>query len=150
MILPARRDYAAGALCAALGLGTIVEANRYIIGTLSDMGPGFYPAVLGSIMTLMGVLIACAPATTEQADPLHQVPDRADWRGCGCIIAAVVLFILLDSQFGLVPAALASVFVAALGDRQATLLGSCVLAVCVTVFGAVLFRWLLNVDLPLW
>jgi hypothetical protein len=145
-----RRDYIAGALCSALGAGTVLEASRYSIGTLGAMGPGFYPAVLGAILAVVGMLIGANAADHDTADPLHAVTERVDWRGVTCIVAAVGLFIVLVENAGLLAATFGAVFVAAFGDRQATLRGSAALAAGVAVFGAIVFRWALSVDLPLW
>jgi hypothetical protein len=145
-----RRDYIAGALCSAIGAGTVSEAARYSIGTLGTMGPGFYPAVLGAILVGVGVLIAANASDHDTADPLHAVTERVDWRGVTCILSAVALFIVLVENAGLLAATFSAVFMAALGDRQATLRGSAALAACISLFGAIVFRWLLSVDLPLW
>jgi hypothetical protein len=145
-----RRDYISGVLCSAIGVGTVMEASRYSIGTLGAMGPGFYPAVLGAILAVVGVLIAANASDRDIADPLHAVADRVDWRGVLCIISAVGLFIVLVENAGLLAATFAAVFIAARGDRQSTLRGSAALAAGVALFGAIVFRWLLSVDLPLW
>ena len=41
-----------------LGLGAILQGRNYSIGTLSRMGPGFFPVALGVILALAGVAIA--------------------------------------------------------------------------------------------
>ncbi len=150
MTSPLRRDRIGGGLCVAIGLGVLWEASRYSIGTLGKMGPGFYPAALGVVLTVMGCLIAATASNDEVADPLHDVPDTPQWRGRLCIVAGVALFIVLNSLSGLLLATFACVLVAALGDRSASLRGSLALAAVMTGFGALLFRWLLNVNLPLW
>jgi hypothetical protein len=159
-----RRDALSGIICIVVGLGAVLEASRYTIGSLSRMGPGFYPAVLGALLALVGVMItgaalAFAPAP-DDADPLLAgVPglagglepaSRPDWRGWFCIIAGGVLFIVFASLTGLASAIFACVFVAALGDRTASLRGSLVLALCMTLFGTVLFGYLLRIAMPLW
>jgi len=73
-----------------------------------------------------------------------------DWRGWLCIIAGGALFIVFAWLTGLAPAIFACVFVAALGDRTASLRGSLVLALGMTVFGTVLFGYLLRISMPLW
>jgi hypothetical protein len=159
-----------GIICIVVGLGAVLEASRYTIGSLSHMGPGFYPAVLGALLALVGVMItgaalAFAPAP-DDADPLLAGipalagglqppggPDLAggpDWRGWFCIIAGGVLFIVFASLTGLASAIFACVFVAALGDRTTSLRGSLVLALCMTLFGTVLFGYLLRIAMPLW
>jgi len=56
---------------------------------------------------------------------------------------------LFGSYFGLIPAIFTCVFVAARGDRTATLKSSLLLAAFVTVFGVGLFSYLLQVPMPL-
>ena len=139
-----------GLLCIGIGGLTLFEANRYSIGTLGNMGPGFYPAVLGGLMSLVGVLIIVAGSARTAEDPLHAMPAGAEWRGRLCIVAGVVLFIACAQTLGLVIATFACVFVAALGDRKATLRSALLLATGVTVFGVTLFAELLGVNLPVW
>ncbi len=145
-----RSDTWAGLLCLAIGLLTLWEANRYSIGTLGHMGPGFYPAVLGTLLAIVGALIVLTGGPAVDVDPLHAVPEGAEWRGRLCIIGGIVLFILLAENLGLIAATFACVFVAAMGDRKATIPASLALACAITVFGALLFRGLLGVNLPLW
>ena len=159
-----RRDVFSGIICIVVGLGAVLEATRYTIGSLSRMGPGFYPAVVGAALALVGVLItgaalAFAPAP-DDADPLlPALPDLdsgleqiggSDWRGWFCIIAGGALFIVFAWLTGLASAIFACVFVAALGDRTASLRGSLLLALGMTVFGTVLFGYLLRISIPLW
>jgi hypothetical protein len=59
-----------------------------------------------------------------------------------------VVFILLGEHFGMAPAIFGCVFVAALGDRDATWKSSFYLAIGVTVFGVLLFSYLLHIPLP--
>jgi uncharacterized membrane protein YjgN (DUF898 family) len=147
-----RRDVLAGIICIVAGLGAVAEASRYTIGSLSRLGPGFYPAVLGALLALMGIMIlAAALAFAPVPDEIDQaLAGRPDWRGWVCIIGGVVLFILFAWLAGLAPAIFACVFTAALGDRTASVRGSIVLALGMTVFGTVLFGYLLGINIPLW
>jgi len=56
---------------------------------------------------------------------------------------------LFGKFFGLLPATFACVFVAALGDRDTTLKGAAILSGCVTIFGILLFSYLLKVSMPI-
>lgn len=145
-----RVDAWAGLLCVAIGLLTLFEANRYTIGSLGRMGPGFYPAILGCLLTGIGVLMAIVGVEQPAEDPLHAFPQGPEWRGRLCIVGGVALFILLAEHAGLAPATFACVFTAALGDRKAVFGEALGLAVGITIFGALLFRYFLGVNLPLW
>jgi hypothetical protein len=146
-----RRDVVSGLLCLAAGIGALAEARGYAIGSLNQLGPGFYPAILGGLLALVGLLItasALAGAITSEAG--EALPDGPDWRGWFCITAGVLVFIGLAWSSGLAPAIFGTVFVAALGDRQATLRGSLLLALGMAVAGTVLFGYLLGINMPLW
>lgn len=142
------RDYFAGALMVLIGLVTIQDGVRYAMGTLLKMGPGYFPVALGCLLIFLGILIAGTASTGEQEED-DTAPLRPEWRGWSCIIAGPVLFIILAKVSGMLPAAFACVFVSALGDRNTTLRGAVILAACVSVFGVVLFHYLLKIPMPI-
>jgi hypothetical protein len=146
-----RRDILAGLLCLAAGLGALSEAWAYSIGSLHQVGPGFYPAILGGLLALVGVLITgSALVGKTSAEAGEALPDRPDWRGWACITAGVLVFIGLAWTSGLAPAIFGAVFVSALGDRAATLRGSLLLALGMAIAGTMLFGYLLGINMPLW
>lgn len=53
-----KRDYYGGALMILIGLGAAVQGATYDVGGLTQMGPGFFPVVLGVILVLLGLSIA--------------------------------------------------------------------------------------------
>ena len=152
MLSPRYRDLVSGALCVAGGGLVLLEARKDTIGSLASLGPGFYPAVLGALLVLVGLLIVgaalTASTTTDDSEP--ELLGGPDWRGCGCIVAAVVAFIVVAWLAGLAPAIFACAFIGALGDRTASLRGSLVLALTMAVAGTVLFGYLLGINMPLW
>ena len=77
------------------------------------------------------------------------MPDNPQWFGWLCIIGGPVLFIILGQYGGMIPAVFACVFVCALGDNTATYKSSAILAAGITVFGVVLFHYLLSIPFPL-
>ncbi|OYV48085.1 MAG: hypothetical protein B7X10_03605, partial [Burkholderiales bacterium 21-58-4] len=54
------KDYYGGVLMIILGLGTVFKSFGYHIGSLAHMGPGYFPAAIGVLLTITGVLIALA------------------------------------------------------------------------------------------
>jgi len=50
------RDFYAGALMMLIGLGACLEGLTYKLGTLTHMGPGFFPVALGVILVVLGML----------------------------------------------------------------------------------------------
>jgi putative Ca2+/H+ antiporter (TMEM165/GDT1 family) len=144
-----RRDYYAGALMVIVGGGAAYIGSHYRMGSLTQMGPGYFPTVLGIILAIIGVIIAGSAAYAPVAATAETPPIRPDWRGWICITGAALLFIALAKSLGLVAATFACVFVAALGDRQNSWKEAGLLATGITVFGVVLFSLILRVQIPL-
>ena len=139
------RDYYAGALMALLGSGVVAQGMTLRIGTLTNMGPGYFPIALGAILALLGLVIAATGSgTSDPADTLV-----LDVRGCAFIIAGTVAFIVLGEAFGFVAGTFSAVFLSALGDTKATLKGSLLLAAGMTLAGATVFTWLLSIPFQL-
>ena len=144
-----KRDYYAGGLMVLLGVGAAVTGSGYKFGTLARMGPGFMPVVLGVVLAFIGILIAATALGSSEPDDKKFLPANPQWFGWFCILAGPVLFIVLGQLGGMIPAVFACVFVSALGDKTATYKSSFILALGVTVFGVLLFHYLLNIPFPL-
>jgi uncharacterized membrane protein YhdT len=144
-----KRDYYAGGLMLLLGVGAAVTGSGYKFGTLARMGPGFMPVVLGTVLAFLGLLIAGTALGSSEPDGKKFLPDNPQWFGWFCILAGPILFIIIGHYGGMIPAVFACVFVCALGDKTATYKSSFILASGVTVFGVLLFHYLLNIPFQL-
>lgn len=140
------RDFYGGLLMILIGAGAGVTAAHYPIGTLADMGPGFYPLAIGILLALVGLAIAIAGGLSQGASGPRRKIDR---RGGFCIIAGTLAFAVLGVYGGLVPATFAIVFISALGDRNNSLLQAFLLAAAMVVIAVLVFWWALQVQLPL-
>jgi len=146
-----RRDFYAGALMLLIGLGIALKGSTYRPGTLMHMGPGFMPTALGILLVLLGIAIAIAGATPHPEEHGDQriLPPEPQWWAWFCILMSPVCFIFFGRYFGMIPATFSCVFIAALGDKNATWLASAVLSTVVTVFGVGLFSYFLQVPMPM-
>lgn len=144
-----KRDFYAGGLMILLGLVAAYKGPSYQLGTLMRMGPGFMPMALGIILIILGLIIAGGAINLEDGEDEDILPEHPQWRGWGCILAGPVCFIVFGTVSGFIPATFSCVFVSALGDREATLKSAFVLSSVVTVFGVLLFHYLLQVPMPL-
>src|SRR6201995_884461 len=132
-----------------LGIGAAVTGSAYKFGSLARMGPGFMPVVLGIVLAFLGILIAGNALASSEPDDAKFLPANPQWFGWLFIIGGPGLVIILGQYGGMIPAVFACVFVCALGDKTATYKSSFVLAAGVTVFGVLLFHYLLNIPFPL-
>ena len=132
-----------------VGAGAAVTGSGYKIGSLAKMGPGFMPVMLGIVLAFLGVLIAGTALGSPDTGDNKFLPENPQWFGWFCILAGPVLFIIFGYYGGMIPAVFACVFVCALGDKTATYKSSFFLALSVTVFGVLLFHYLLNIPFQL-
>lgn len=143
-----KRDFYAGGLMILFGLVMALKGPTYRVGTLMHMGPGFLPTALGVILIALGIAIAGSALGVPEGEDEDILPENPEWWGWACILTSPLAFILFGTLGGLIPGTYACVFVAALGDRSATLKSSAILAAIITVFGVGLFHYLLQIPMP--
>ena len=102
-----KKDYFGGALIAAIGLSTVYAATGYHIGSLSQMGPGYFPAAVGVLMVITGLLIALAArgedktavaADNDESGHHGHPTSLPDARAAICIVLSIVAFILFATM----------------------------------------------------
>jgi len=129
------------------GIVAIIEGLQLHPGTLRNMGPGYVPVALGVILFALGITIVILGSKSTDESPI--ILDHPEWRGWLCILAGGASFIVLASYTGMLLASFFCVFISALGDRTASLRGATALSAGVTIFGVMLFHYLLKVPMPL-
>jgi hypothetical protein len=140
------KDRVSALLLVIMGLAIIGQGLSYRMGTLTRMGAGFVPVVLGTILALVVLAIGI---TAEPADFGTPEETTTEWRGWLCILGGVFAFVLFGVYGGLVPATFAAVFIAALGDRTNTIRGAALLAAGLVIAGVAIFSYGLRLQLPL-
>jgi hypothetical protein len=147
LVNKSNRDYVGGALMIVIGAAAAIQGQSYQIGSLSRMGPGFFPTALGVILALAGVVIIITARLSEPEGEDKNLPP--EWRGWFCICASIVAFVVLGKYGGLLPASFAIVFISALGDRDNTIVSAAVLAAAICLVCVIVFWWALQVQFPL-
>ncbi|MGP8050657.1 MAG: tripartite tricarboxylate transporter TctB family protein [Desulfobaccales bacterium] len=140
------KDYYGGILMVLIGLGCVLEGWRLHLGTLAQMGPGYFPVAVGAILTLTGLGIALKAMWRPEKDKPLGMPD---WRAWGSIIGGMVAFMILGIYGGLLPATFAIVLISAFGDKTTTLKQALCLAGAMAVISITVFRWALDLQFPL-
>ncbi|HUP09439.1 MAG TPA: tripartite tricarboxylate transporter TctB family protein [Caldimonas sp.] len=140
------KDRVSGTLLVLLGAGIVAQGLQYRMGTLTRMGAGFVPVVLGTLLALVGVAVF---VTAEPGDFGTAEKHPTEWRGWICILGAVVAFVVIGEYGGLVPATLTTVFLAAMGDRENSVRDAALLSVGVTLAGVLIFIYGLKMIFPL-
>ncbi|MFJ1301857.1 tripartite tricarboxylate transporter TctB family protein [Pseudomonadota bacterium AL_CKDN230030165-1A_HGKHYDSX7] len=153
-IISRKRDLWGGAFIALCGALTILEATSYQVGELARMGPGYFPLLVGCFLVVLGLLVPLSPDPDEVQedmldDHMPQPSRRERIRGMACIAAGLAAFIVIGSLFGFLPATFALVFLSAMGDTSNSVRSAAILALAMTLFGAVVFSWALQLQFPM-
>src|SRR5438270_10687076 len=89
-----KKDQYGGGVLIVVGLATMYQSSRYDVGSLAAIGPGFFPMVMGVILTLCGVAIAFTRSEAVEDERDSDVLGRPEWRGWFCILGGVLSFVL--------------------------------------------------------
>lgn len=129
------RDAVSGLMFLAVAVYVSVSTLLGLdIGSLEQMGPGFFPLALGLILGVIGILVLLSAKPNED----QQLP--VNWRAVLLIGAAPIAFGLTVRTLGLVPALLISVSMATLSSSRVRLFTALAVIVGVTVFCVVVFK----------
>ena len=130
------------------GFGLFVAlyaATHYKIGTTLRMGPGYFPAVVGGLVALLG--LALVAGSLRLAGP--RLP-RVEWRPALLILAAGVAFGYLLKPLGLVLATVVLVIASAFGGHEFRWKEAIALAIALAVLSVAIFVYGLGLPFPLW
>jgi hypothetical protein len=139
------KDFCAGLIFIAIGLGFVLLARQYRLGDMHRMGPGMFPSLVGALLALLGLAIALRGLLLGG----EGVP-RFQARPLGVSLAAIVLFGLALNWLGLIAAVAVLVLVGAWAAREVRPVETVVLAAVMVAFSVTVFVWLLGLPLPLW
>jgi hypothetical protein len=91
------RDVQAGLLYLVIGFAALIVGRRYAMGTIDDMGSGYFPFLLSVLLMAIGLASVLCGALQggEAAEPPH-------WRTLALITAAILLFGLATPMLGAV------------------------------------------------
>lgn len=156
MQLKHQKDFFSGLLFMATGLGFAWSASRYTVGTASHMGPGFFPLLLGALLTILGGVIVYKSLLFETEDGGRIGPWA--WRPVIYVVLANLSFGVLIgglSSIGLPPMGLVAAIgvltvVAARAGTEFRWKEVLALALILAAGSYVTFVLLLKLQLPVW
>lgn len=134
-----------GLILAMIGVGAAFYAwQNYDLGTLRQMGPGFFPVAMGVALCGFGLVIAL-PGLWRRSEGV-----TFDIASLLLILAAVLVFGLALPRLGLVATAFATVLIATLPAERRGWVWRGVLALAITLVTVLVFHVGLRMTLPLW
>lgn len=136
-----RLELMAGTLLVLVGAFVIWESGHYDMGRMTNIGPGFFPRILGIVLALSGVGTIVTAFGREGEMP------RLRLRVAAAVGLSLLAFALLVEPFGLVPATLALTIIVRFAEPRPNLLRVLILAVLLSVLCTAVFVW--GLKLPL-
>jgi Tripartite tricarboxylate transporter TctB family len=145
MKIRAPKDFWAGLMFLAFGVGFAWVAQNYQMGTSVRMGPAYFPTVLGGILALIGIAIVIQSLATTGGP----VP-KFYFRPLVLIVFAVVVFGILLKPLGLVLSLAILVGIGAFGGFEFKSKEVAILYVVLAIFSVWVFVKGLGLPIPVW
>ena len=156
MKIKSQKDFWSGLMFMGAGIAFAWGATNYTIGEGARMGPGYFPLMLGILLTLIGLFVTFEALVVETEDG-ERIGTWA-WKPLGFIIGANLIFgILLAGlpkiglpAMGLIVAIYALTFVSALAGEEFKAKEVAILATVLAVGSYLAFIVLLKLQFPVW
>ncbi len=142
--LLANRDALAGCLFAAIGAFAFFAARDYPVGTLGEMGPGYFPRALGGLLMLLGGAVL-----VRGLRRLHPVEGPWAWGALALLTLSMLVFGAGIERVGLVPALALLLPIAALAGREFRLVEVLLLTALLCLSAVAIFVWGLKLPYAL-
>jgi putative tricarboxylic transport membrane protein len=136
------RDFWSGVIFGGAGLAAVLFGRELSMGTATKMGPGYFPTVLGMILTLIGLALVVR-ACLVRGESLAGFAVRP----LLLVLGAAVVFGLTVRGAGLMVALIVLVVVSAAASRFVEWRSTAILAVGLAVFSAVVFVKVLGLPI---
>jgi hypothetical protein len=156
MKIKSQKDFYSGLMFMAIGIAFAWGATTYTIGEGARMGPGYFPLMLGLLLTALGafILFEALVVETEDGDPI----GKWAWRPLAFIIGANLLFgVLLGGlpsigvpAMGRIIAIYGLTIVAALASDEFNLKEVLILATVLSIGSYLAFIVLLKLQFQVW
>lgn len=143
----ANKDFAAGTMYLAIGLAFAVASLNMPIGTVNQMGPGFFPLMLGSLLALTGLVIVIQSVRSPSAEGRL---TRWDIKTVVIILGSVVLFGVLLLPLGFVISLLLLVVISSFASHEFGIKATAINAVALLAISIAIFFFGLRIQMPLW
>lgn len=156
MNIKSQKDFFAGLMFMGIGVAFGWGATTYNVGVGARMGPGYFPLLLGSLMTILGAAITLKSMVIEA--PGGDKIGKWAWKPLILIILSNFVFgILLGGlpsigipSMGMIAGIYALVFISSSAESGWKVKKTFILATVLAVISYVAFIKLLSLQFPVW
>jgi len=140
------RDFVAGIFLIIFGLFVVLyTSGHYHIGTLELMGPGFFPMVLGCVLSVLGMLVA---TLSFRRTVYAFVPPPIAIRPFSSILSSIAVFALLIERAGLIVTTIIVIVIAASAKSSFRLWKALLLGITLSLLSWIIFILMLKMTIP--
>ena len=151
-----QKDFFAGLMFTIVGAGFAWGATTYNVGSGARMGPGYFPLMLGIVLTLLGLAGIFSSLVVETVD--GELVGKIAWRPLVYIIGANLIFgILLGGlpsiglpAMGLIAGIYALTLIASMAGEHFSLKGALILATILAIGSYLTFIVGLKLQFQVW
>jgi putative tricarboxylic transport membrane protein len=137
------KDFWAGVIYIFFGASAIIVARDYGMGTGGRMGPGYFPTILGVLLTAIGA-IAVVRSFIVPETPI----GAFSFKGLTLVTASVLMFGIIVRGAGLAVALPLLVIISAGASTRFRLWPTLLMAAGLTIFCVLVFIKGLGIPLP--
>jgi hypothetical protein len=142
------QNFWAGVMFLVFGLGFMVLAREYDMGTAQRMGPAYFPTILGGLLAALGLIVSITSLGSEKKS--EGKVEKFHFDALAWVLGAVVAFGLLLRPMGLVVALVALVVISGFGSHDRNLKHLAILTVGLVALVLAVFIYGLGLTIPVW
>jgi hypothetical protein len=139
------RDFFAGLMFVAFGGAAVWLAQAYPFGNAGRMGPAYVPTLVGSLLTILGAIVALRGLAVP-----GQKPGSLHYKPLILVLAGIVLFGFTLERLGLMVAIFTLVVFSSLGGTEFRFRGVLILAAVLALGSFLVFIYGLGLQIPTW
>ena len=139
------KDFYAGLIFIVVGVVALLIGRDYSLGVATRMGPGYFPALLGGLLTLLGLIIALRSLLSDGPGVGH-----IGLRPLVLILVSMLTFAGLLEPAGLVIATVALIGIGCLGSIESRAREIIVLTIALIAVALGLFVFGLGLPMKIW
>jgi hypothetical protein len=147
MTIKNKKDFWAGLLFMGFGAFFVGFGSKYMAGSAAQMGPGYFPRLIGGILVILGLLVSMGSLKTgAKAEDIEWGP----WLVVLQILGPIVLFGLFLSTLGLVVSLIMLVVLSCLACKDFARHEIVMTALVLALMSYALFVQALQLQFPVW
>jgi hypothetical protein len=139
------RDFWSGMLFVITGVLFMALSRQYTLGTAAKMGPGYFPTILGGLMTVLGLMIVI-PSLGGRGPEVRVA--KIDFKAIGLVLLAVGVYAATLPKLGFIVSLFLLILISSLASHEFRLRTTLLTAVVLLGFSWLVFVKGLELQFP--